>query len=90
MTFDKKDDYKESVKPVVDQLKKLCIQKNIPFFFCACVKNTEDNSEYEKELFSGLANGLNLNKDFFPDFIKVTAGFKTKMPIEETEFFFDE
>lgn len=82
MNYDKTKEYEEYVKPQLVGLKKLCIKHHLPFFFATCVKNDDKESIYEKEMYSGLARGLDLTEDFFPDFVKVTLGFKTTMPRE--------
>ena len=85
MLYNKKTEYESEIKPQLIKLKKLCIKHNIPFFFSACVENTENTSNYENEILSALSKGLDLNKDFFPGFVKVTLGFETIYPQDKLE-----
>ena len=85
MIYDKTTEYEECIAPQVLKLKKLCIKHNIPLFFATCVKNSETDSTYVKDIYSGLAKGLDLKTDYFPDFVKVTLGFETKFPSKKIE-----
>lgn len=86
MTFDKRQEFEDYIKPQLVGLKRLCIKHDLPFFFAVCVENNKDESVYESEMFSGLAKGLNLTDDYFPNLAKVMCGFETKMPYVPIDF----
>lgn len=85
MNFDKTENYNSNILPILEKLKKACIKNEIPFFFAACVKNDENTSEYEKEIYSGLAHDISLTKDYIPDLVKITLGFEAQVPFERLE-----
>jgi len=85
MMYDKREEYESEIKPQLDKLKRLCIKHQLPFFFAACVANNEKESVYEKDIYSGLAKGLDLKQDYFPDFVKITLGFETVFPVTKIE-----
>lgn len=86
MNYNKKREYDEFIKPELIKLKKLCMTYDIPFFFTVCVKNDENDSVYINDMYSGLAKGMNLTKDYFPNLAKVMVGFETRMPQEKILF----
>jgi len=80
MTYDKRKEFEEYIKPHLVGLKRLCLKYDLPFFFTACVENTDETSVYESEMYSGLAKGMELTDDYFPNLAKVMIGFDTKFP----------
>ncbi len=90
MTFDKSEEYNRQIKKYVQKIKKACIDCNVPFFFAACVQNDENGSQYEMDSFSALSGDMHLTEDFFPEFMKVTLGFKADIPRPSPEFIFDD
>lgn len=90
MLYDKKKEFDEFIKPKLTEIKKLCMIHDVPFFFTVCVKNDENDSLYMSDMYSGLAKGLNLTKDYFPNLAKVMVGFDTAMPHEKMIFEPDE
>lgn len=90
MTYDKRKEFEEYIKPHLTGLKRLCLKYDLPFFFTTCVENTDKESVYESEMYSGLAKGLDLTNDYFPNLAKVMKGFDTKFPKEIPSFEPDE
>lgn len=86
MTFDKRQEFEDYIKPQLVGLKRLCLKYDLPFFYAVCVENDEEKSLYENEMYSGLAKGIDLTADYFPNLAKVMRGFDTKLPSEPLLF----
>lgn len=87
--FDKTEVFDTQIQEKVDEVLRLCNRERIPMFFCAAVKNSEEGTEYRKEMFASVSNGIKLTNDFLPDFVNVTNGFATTPPAEMLELNFD-
>jgi hypothetical protein len=83
--FDKTDVFDAQIQEKVDEVLRLCNRERIPMFFCAAVKNSEEGTEYRKEMFASASNGIKLTNDYLPDFVNVTNGFSTTPPFEMLE-----
>lgn len=81
--FDEKESYQEEIEPLVKKLDTLCKARNIPYFFAACVSNSDEGSHYE---FNGNLCGSNeivLKEDKITDFVRILCGFKVKSADEK-------
>lgn len=86
MTFDRTEEYEKYIEPQLVGLKKLCVKYHVPFFFAVCIANNDKESVYKKDMYSGLAKGLDLTDDYFPDLAKITLGFTAQPPVETMSF----
>lgn len=78
--YDKRENYAEKVKPLLDRLEETCRSCGIPFFFTAAVENSESGTDYETLSFSALPMGIFLKDDKLVNHIKVAAGFEVIIP----------
>ena len=74
--FDKTDIYNEEIQPILDKLDIVCKANKIPYFFTACVKNDETESEYRNEGNLCGSNEFVLKTDKITDFFRILCGFK--------------
>lgn len=76
--FDKTEFYEQEIKEKLIEIKRICNRNQIPFYFSACIKNTEeDGSVYINEMINAKTNNIVLRDDKFPDYLNVFNGFKT-------------
>jgi hypothetical protein len=87
--FDKTYVFDSEIQERIDEIVRICNRERIPMFFCAAVKNSEEGTEYRKEMFATASNGITLKQDFIPSFLNVTNGFATVPPSEIVEIEFD-
>lgn len=83
--FDKTEEFKSEIEPLLDQIKSLCTVKGIPFFMTACIKNDANGSEYYTDgRFCG-SGGFILKDDRITKHFNVATGFDTVPHREEIE-----
>ena len=82
--FDKKEEYK-NLQEKLHELKMLCKQENIPFFFAACIENSKSDSTYELEMLSPEICETRLSKDWISKFVDITLGFDAVPPVTPIE-----
>ena len=85
MEFKKSDVYSKDIFELVHELKVLCKQENIPFFFAACVENNDHASKYELEMLSAALCDTKLTDDWISKFVAITRGFNAvpgEKPVE--------
>lgn len=75
--FDKRDLYETKVKPLSDELVKMCSILNIPVYVCIATKNDEDGTMYEQDGVPAYACRFTLQDDWFTKFINIGLGFET-------------
>ena len=75
--FNKYNEYQSLVLDKVMELKQICHLCRIPMFVTCCVKNTETESIYEKEMISAATCGHELADNQIAKHINVTLGFDT-------------
>ena len=63
--FNKKNYYNDKIKAKLDELKVLCNNEKLPFFFAVAVNSTEKKTEYEYEFIGTNPNEIYLNP--FPE-----------------------
>lgn len=95
--YDKKDIFLNEIQPYLDKIHKICSDNEIPFFFSACVENTDTTSNYIRDCVSSGACDLELTNDEINRHIMVSRGFKLRDSVydeqEEMELmaaFYDE
>lgn len=80
--FDKTEIYEE-IAPIVKQLDLALKSHGIPYIFGACLKNSEEGSDYVYEgNFCG-SNGLVLKDDKITDFLRILCGFRVRTREDE-------
>lgn len=87
--FDKREIYNDVIKEKVTDLIQACNKERMPVFISVCVKNDEDGTEYEKEMFASASNDINLKEDQIPKYVNVSNGFRTVPPVDVVEIEFD-
>lgn len=75
VTFNKNEVYNKEIVEKVHELKVLCKKENIPFFFAACVGNSDNGSKYELEMLSAAICDTKLGDDWISKFVAITRGF---------------
>lgn len=75
--YDKKEVYESKIKGKVEEIAQLCRDNDIPFFFTACVENTENDSTYVAEASSPEVYGFSIEKNHFEDHVNIMNGFTT-------------
>lgn len=74
--FDRQNIYEKEAEPLLKQLEVVLRANMIPFFFSACVKNSEEGSEYVHEGNLCGSNRIVLKDDKITDYVRVLCGFK--------------
>lgn len=74
--YDKSDVYKREVKPLIDNIKKVCVVNNIPIFISCAISNSEEKTEYKTDGIMTGSAGINLKNDKLEDFLMVLRGAK--------------
>ena len=75
--FNKNSEYKSLLADKILELKQLCHICKIPMFITVCVKNTEKETFYEKEMISAATCGYELADNQIAKHVNVTLGFDT-------------
>jgi hypothetical protein len=95
--YNKKEIFEAEIKPIVNNLIKLCNRERIPCFMTFLPSNTDKdlNKAYENFYLSPGQYGIHLDKDQFRDHINITVGFHTTvfaddMGINIQDFDFEE
>ena len=78
--FNKKNYYNDKIKAKLDELKVLCNNEKLPFFFAVAVNSTEKKTEYEYEFIGTNPNEIYLKDDKIVDFVNVVNGFDVVPP----------
>ena len=76
--FDYTELYNEKIVPLIKQIDIICKANKIPYLFCACTKNDEEESTYVYEGNLCGSNNIVLKDDKMTDFLRILAGFKLK------------
>lgn len=87
--FDHTATYEEEVSKIVDNLKRVCVVRNIPMFLTLGIENTDEETIYKSEMLSPDAHGLELTDNIFPKLVNVLMGFDTVPPSAVTEIDFE-
>lgn len=82
-SFNKKNEYDSLIADKVMELKRLCHMYKMPMFVTVCVKNTESETEYEKEMISAVTCGYELTDNQITKHVNVSLGFDTVQPKPE-------
>ena len=88
--FDQKEYYEKNVAGLVSRLKNICTVGKIPFYFTACVENTEKGSAYRSEGNLCGSGGFKLTDDRITKHLNIENGFRTVPALKEMEINMDE
>ena len=101
--YDKKQAFEKNCRPLLEELILTCRLFGIPCFFTACVKNTEEGSEYTTHVDESYSNtdfindavcpgskGIELKDDQITRHLAVVAGFDVIPKRENLEITFDD
>lgn len=88
--FDKTKVYDTQIRELAEQLRNKCTTMGIPFFFAACVKNTEEGSVYEQEAYPCGSGGIRLTDDRITPHLNVALGFRTIPKNQKLEIIFEQ
>ncbi len=78
--FNKKNYYNEKILPKINELKVLCNNERLPFFFAVPVNSTEKKTDYEYEFIGTVPNEIILRDDKIIKFINVVNGMDVVLP----------
>ena len=73
--FDYTNTYKTLIKKKMAEIKAICNENNIPFFFIFCIKNNEKVSEYISDGVLLGSRGITLKKDYISKHLCVQNDF---------------
>lgn len=73
--YDKTEWYNTVIKPQINELKKLCLVENVPFFTCFAVQNTEEATSYKYDGILTGSNDITLTNDLLEKHLCVANGF---------------
>jgi hypothetical protein len=73
--YDKEELFKKDVKPLLDELMRVCAVNKIPAFFTCAVKSLPDQTVYSSDMFSGVTNNVTLKNDNIVKMANVLNGF---------------
>ena len=84
--FDMHDVFDAEVAPLLKQLKAVCKVHKIPFFFSACIENSEEGSEYFHDGNLCGSNQIVLKDDKITDFLRILCGFRLRVDEKTKEY----
>ena len=80
VNYDKTEIFKKELKPMIEEIDKLCAIHGIPYFGCYCVKSNETETVYEKKLLSSTALERSIRDSIIESLVLVTEGFTVSPP----------
>lgn len=75
--FDRKNDFKEHVLPLVEQINRICSFFKIPYFYTFCVEDDGKNTTYYNSVGGSVSAGIQLTEDQIVKHLNVANGFDT-------------
>lgn len=87
--FNKKKYYSETIAEKLNELKILCNNEKLPFFFACAVENTDRKTTYEYDFIGTNPNEIYLKDDKIVDFINVVNGFDVIPPRKIVDIDYD-
>lgn len=83
---DKTEVFDKEVKPLVEELKKLCYKRKIPMFMAFAISENSKMTRYKNEILTTAQMRMNpLKDDRISHFVRVIKGYKTIAPEDEME-----
>ena len=68
------------LKSLVKKIDDLCFDNNIPYFFCAAVKDDGEKTEYFSSVKSAIPMNVSLAQNYFENYLKVLRGCEVVFP----------
>ena len=73
--YDKEKDFKENIKPKIEEIRNLCIKYDIPFIAAFATENTEAGTSYRMDgLMPGIQN-ISLRDNKLNEIFKIISGY---------------
>lgn len=77
--FDKKKEYEEEIKPLINQVMIKCMSYNIPMYATFAVTNSDAGTVYQSHLYHSTV-GTELKEDLFNTLLLSINGFEDDLP----------
>jgi hypothetical protein len=87
--FNKKNEFKEVVAPLLDKIDAICKEEKVPYFFSAAVASDGEEYEYECKYLTPTELGIKLPDSEIMHHIMVAKGHEAINPDEVQEFDFE-
>ena len=96
--YNKEDVFEKEIKAKLDEVIALCNFNRIPFFYSACVANSENGAEYKSDSIGAAEKEIFLDEDKIAKHIAVCAGFDViphrrdldKMILDDDDYVLDD
>lgn len=75
-SYDKTAVFEKQVKPLLDQLERICRDRCIPFYATFAIANDKDGTVYENISNGALPMGIELKDDRLVEHLKIAAGWQ--------------
>ena len=73
--YDKSEEFRDKCVPLLEEVKKFCEEKNIPFYWTACVASDEESCRYESDVVGTGSCFLDLADDRIIKHLAIGRGF---------------
>ena len=73
--YDFTEGYKHLLEPMVDRIRQICYENDIPFSFEFAIKNSAGSTEYAQEALLPMQKEMRLYDDKLSDISKVMVGY---------------
>lgn len=78
--YDKSDIFESKILPLLDEMERICVREQIPFFCSFATANEENKTKYEHRARTAAPMGFTLTNDLLVNHVKVCAGFEVIIP----------
>ena len=75
VNYDLSKEYEEKLVPIINQIKQICNEKDIPFSIQCAVKNENGTTEYKQEALLPIQKEMLLYDDRLSEVSKVMVGY---------------
>ena len=86
--YDFTEGYRNLLEPMVDEIKKICYENDIPFSFEFAIRNSDGKTQYAQESLLPIQKEMRLYDDKLSDISKVMVGYnpyKDMIPLPEID-----
>ncbi len=83
--YNKQEEFEDKIKPLVDEIERLCYKGKIPMFASFAIQNSARDTNYHNMFISPKIVNQKLQKDFMKQYIRIINGYKVIAPRDETE-----
>lgn len=87
--FDKRSIYDNSIEPIINELKQVCVANDIPFCVSFAVANNEKKTVYKNDGYLASSIGMKLTDDRFKKILLVCCNADVKVIPKGTNFEID-